>query len=276
MAALALLGVLAAFAAWIATGPARAARRRRSVREQPFPPEWRRVLARRVPYLRQLPQGLHTQLEGHVRVFLSEKRFVGCDGLTVTDEMRVTIAAQACLLLLNRGTDYFRDLREILVYPDTFVVHTDEMDGAGVRHVHREARAGESWSAGQVILSWRDTLDGAAVPDDGWNVVIHEFAHQLDSEDGASNGAPLLRRAAYARWAEVFAAEFDRLRHDVARATPRVLDAYGATSPAEFFAVASECFFERAAALAAESPALYAELSAYYCVDPRAWSVGDH
>ena len=119
-----------------------------------------------------------------MQVFLAEKPFIGCDGLEVTDEMRVTIAAQACLLILNRRTDYFANLRQILVYPGAFLVDRVHTDGAGVLQEQRQVLSGESWSQGQVILSWDDVVDGASVVDDGRNVVIHEFAHQLDQQNG--------------------------------------------------------------------------------------------
>jgi Mlc titration factor MtfA (ptsG expression regulator) len=142
----------------------------------------------------------------------------------------------------------------------------------GVLQEQRQALSGESWTQGQVILSWEHVLEGAALPDDGANVVLHEFAHQLDQQKGHANGAPPLRGAArYARWSQVLGAEFERLRAMAHEGLPTLLNPYGASDPAEFFAVATEAFFEQPAALAAEAPALYAELSAFYRVDPRAW-----
>jgi Mlc titration factor MtfA (ptsG expression regulator) len=222
---------------------------------------------------------------------------VGCAGLEITDEMRVTVAAQACMLGLNRGGPLFAQLRQILVYPGAFLV--DRVHGApgGVLREQRRALSGESWSQGQVILSWQDVLDGAGVPDDGHNVVLHEFAHQLDQETGSANGAPSLgSRAAHARWAAVMAREFDGLQariraREEAReraqagwswlgpsaepapqpAPPDLISDYGATNEAEFFAVVTEVFFEQAGALAERHPALFALLRDYYAVDPREW-----
>jgi Mlc titration factor MtfA (ptsG expression regulator) len=246
--------------------------RRRRLRARPFPAAWRAILARHVPGLARLPAGLRLQLEKHVQVFLAEKPFIGCGGQAITDEVRVTIAAQACLLLLDQPTHYFRNVREILVYPGAFVVERVRPEPSGVLQEQRQVLAGESWSRGQVVLSWEDVLAGAAIPDDGRNVVIHEFAHQLDQEKGHANGAPLLaRREAYAQWSRVLGAAYETLRMQAALGEPSVLNAYGASDPAEFFAVASEVFFEQPARLAAEHPALYDELRGFYRVDPLGW-----
>jgi len=258
--------------AWIAGEPLLVERRRNRLRARPFPATWRRIIARRVPYFRTLPADLQLQLKKHMLVFLAEKPFIGCRGLVVTDEMRVTIAAQACLLILNRRTDYFPKLRQILVYPDAFVVDRVQSDGFGVTQERRHALSGESWSQGQVILSWEDTLEGACVVDDGRNVVIHEFAHQLDQETGHANGAPLLGpRERYARWSDVLGREFDALLQRTLAQQPSLMSDYGATDPAEFFAVATEVFFEQPQRLAADHPALYGELAGFYRVDPVSW-----
>ena len=261
-----------ALVTWLLREPLFAEWRRARVKRQPFPPEWRHILRRRVPYFRSMPADLQLQLKKHVQVFLAEKAFIGCAGLVVTDEMRVTIAAQACLLILNRRSDYFGNLRQILVYPSAFVVAKVHADGAGVLHDQRHALAGESWSLGQVILSWEDTVDGAALADDGRNVVIHEFAHQLDQANGRANGAPYLASSSRrARWAKVLAAEFAALQQRANAGQPSLLSDYGASDPAEFFAVASEVFFEQPHRLEAEHTALYRELSAFYRVNPLSW-----
>ncbi|MEP7101031.1 MAG: M90 family metallopeptidase [Burkholderiales bacterium] len=257
---------------WLLREPLFAEWRRARIRRQPFPVEWRQILRTRVPYFRTLPADLQLQLKKRMQVFLAEKPFIGCAGLVVTDEMRVTIAAQACLLILNRRTDHFANLRQVLVYPGAFVVDKVRADGAGVSHERRDALAGESWSLGQVVLSWQDTLDGASVIDDGRNVVIHEFAHQLDQANGAANGAPQLpSRARRARWQRVLGAEFQALQRRVSAGEESLLSDYGAVDPAEFFAVASEVFFEQPARLAAEHATLYRELSGFYRVNPLSW-----
>ncbi len=262
--------------AWFIGQPRWVAWRRGQARADAFPSEWRRILRRRVPGIALLPTDLQLQLKKHIQVFLAEKAFIGCKGQAITDEVRVTIAAQACLLLLQRPSDYFPALRQILVYPSAFLVDHEEVDEAGVVQSRRDLRSGESWQQGQVILAWDDVLRGAADPHDGWNVVLHEFAHQLDSQTGLTNGAPDLGSAEqYARWSEVMQAAYDALceaTDALADGGPEpFLDPYGATSPAEFFAVVTEVFFERPRALASTHPALYRELSAFYRLHPASW-----
>ena len=291
MAALVFLILALLLLAWLIFQPWLVEQKRKSIRARPFPAEWREILKRRVPYVRTMPADLQLQLKQHIQVFLAEKAFIGCDGLEIDDEIRVTIAAQACLLILNRPSFYFPELRQILVYPSSFVVRRDHTDGAGIQHSGRQVLAGESWSNGQVILSWVDTLEGAAVPDDGNNVVIHEFAHQLDQETGSANGAPVLaRRSQYRGWSQVLNAEYRALqarrtfRHErLQRLRGAGVDAaveaeedslfsdYGATDPAEFFAVVSEVFFERPARMNEAHTALYQELARFYRLDPLTW-----
>ncbi|MEO8303237.1 MAG: M90 family metallopeptidase [Betaproteobacteria bacterium] len=242
------------------------------MRRQPFPQGWREILKRRVPYFRLLPADLQIQLKKHIQVFLAEKVFIGCNGLEITDEMRVTIAAQACLLILNRRTDYYAKLRQILVYPGAFIVNRVQSDGAGVLQEQRQVLSGESWSQGQVILSWDDVVEGAAVVDDGRNVVIHEFAHQLDQQNGGANGAPLLgQRGHYKPWSRVLGDEFDELQRAARDGEVSVFSYYGATNPAEFFAVVSEVFFEQPLRMAEAHSELFRELSRFYRVNPLSW-----
>lgn len=268
-----VIGLMLVLVAVIAGQPLLTRWKRRRIQARAFPPEWRDILRRRVPYLRSLPADLQLKLKKLVLVFLAEKPFIGCAGLTVTDEMRVTIAAQACLLLLNqRRPAYYPQLRQILVYPGAFVVQRSHTDGAGVLQDQRRALSGESWQQGQVILSWQDALDGAATPDDGQNVVIHEFAHQLDQANGDANGAPPLgSRQRHERWSKVMSQEYARLQADVEQSHDTLLSPYGASSPAEFFAVCSEVFFEQPQRLATEHPALYQELAAFYRLNPLSW-----
>ncbi|MDP2006759.1 MAG: zinc-dependent peptidase [Rubrivivax sp.] len=266
------LTLLAAVAAWLAGPALLAALRRARVRRQPFPRAWRDILRRRMPAFARLPADLQLQVKKHVQVLVAEKPFIGCAGLVITDEMRVLISAQAALLLLNRQADYFGNLRQVLVYPGAFVVDREHADGSGLTHATRRALSGESWQQGQLLLSWDDVLAGAADPDDGHNVVIHEFAHQLDQERGRANGAPWLgRREAYANWSRVLGNEYDALRARLARGEEGLIDPYAATDPAEFFAVVSEHFFEQPAALAAGHAALYGEFARLYRCNPLAW-----
>jgi MtfA peptidase len=267
--------------AWLA-GPAWwRGRQRQRVRQQPFPASWRQVLRARWPAFAQLPTDIQLQLKKHAQVLLAEKPFIGCAGLSVTDEMRVLVAMQAALLLLHRPAAYFASLREVLIYPGAFMVDRTVPDATGLAHSQRRAVVGESWQSGRVILSWADVLAGAANPSDGHNVVIHEFAHQLDQETGTANGAPWLGAGAkpYARWAQVMGAEFAALRQRLSNADPAVpelFDAYAATDEAEFFAVSSELFFEKPFALSLKHPTLFAELAAYYRSDPRLWFESAH
>ncbi len=261
-----------ALIAWLIGQPWLRRRKRENLRAKPFPAPWRTILRRRVPLVAKLPSDLQRQLKQHIQVFIAEKAFLGCGGQTITDEVRVTIAAQACLLLLNRPNHYFPALRQVLVYPTSFVVPRGHTDGTGIAHHGHAVLAGESWEQGQVVLSWQDVMAGAATPDDGFNVVIHEFAHQHDQESGGANGAPPLADPRdYRRWSAVFTREYETLQQRVEREENTLLDSYGATNPAEFFAVASEVFFERPQALRTEHPELYEELAAFYRIHPAAW-----
>ena len=250
-------------------------RRRRWLQAQLFPKEWLVTIERNVLFFHRLSATDQAELLGHTQVFLAEKRFEGCDGLEITDEVRVTIAAQACLLLLHRKTDYFPRLLTILVYPSTYLAEDR-------RHVHghvwqegKMARLGETgrW-LDAIVLAWDAVRSGAADPSDGKNVVLHEFAHQLDYENYAEDGAPALAtRDQRLSWQEVMRAEFASLRAADETGIPTLLDTYGATNPAEFFAVSTEAFFERPRALRARHPKLYAELRSYFHQDPIEYSV---
>lgn len=245
--------------------------RRQRIARRPFPAAWRDIVRRRVPLARELPAAQQLRLKKHIQVLLAEVPFIGCAGVEVDDEMRVTIAAQAAFLLLGRGGS-FGNLREVLVYPDHFVVPRSEAGAGGVLHEGRTVLAGQSWQRGQVILAWEAVRDGAADPHDGANVVMHEFAHQLDQATGAANGAPYVGRGLVQQaWSRVMNGEFDALRARLARAEPGLIEPYAATSPAEFFAVTTELFFERPEALAAERPALYEQLRRCYRLDPASW-----
>lgn len=250
-------------------------RRRRRIRAQPFPPEWAALVEKKVPAVRRLSDERRRELLGHVAVFLAEKRFEGAGGVEVTDEVRLTIAAQACILLLGLDdVDYYPRLRSIVVYPSTYVAARQERDGHLV-HEGGSARLGESWSHGAVVLAWDSARGGAANPADGKNVVLHEFAHQLDQEDGAADGTPELSFGAYLPWARILGRRYLELKRDAARGRTSVLDGYGATSEAEFFAVATESFFEKPAQLRRKMPELYEELKDYFGQDPAAEPPGE-
>jgi MtfA peptidase len=244
-------------------------RRRRRLRASPIPARWREIIERNFALYAHLSEADRAELCGHVQVFLAEKSFEGCGGLELSDEIRVTVAAQACLLLLHREAHYYPGLRSILVYPHAYVAPTTEIAPGGIVVEGSSARLGESWVRGVVVLSWDDVISGARERASGHNVVLHEFAHQLDQEDGRADGAPILEhRGLYTAWARVLSTEFDQLRRDAARGRRNDIDPYGATNAAEFFAVLTEEFFEHPATLKRRHPELYAELETFYKQDP--------
>jgi Mlc titration factor MtfA (ptsG expression regulator) len=240
-----------------------------------------------------LPPGDQRELRGLVQCFIAEKRIDGCRGLAVTDAMRVTVAAQACLLLLRREHDLFPQMETVLLYPSAYVARHTDIDEIGIHEEREEVMLGESWERGNVVLSWEDVQLDAQNPDDGFNVVLHEFAHQLDAENGSMDGAPLLPKSMRTEWARVMKAEFEALRKfadnmpeevdDDSDLDPAfderrerhegdwVLDPYGAEDPSEFFAVATEAFFEDAPGLKQHHPAVHGMLAQYFAQDPAHW-----
>ncbi|CAN5846060.1 zinc-dependent peptidase [soil metagenome] len=251
----------------------RRSRARGKLRRQSFPASWRDILKRTFPLYHCLSDRERERLHGHIQVFLAEKNFEGCGGLEMTDEIRLTIAGQACLLLLNlEEADYYSRLRSILVYPSTVRPVYTERHNSGTLPPAREPILGQSWGHGTVILSWDNVQSSAFTADDGRNVVFHEFAHQLDQEDGEADGTPYLESASALRaWGEIMLEHYTALHEAVEEGRPTFLDEYGALNQAEFFAVATEFFFERPVELKRKHPELYARLSGYYRQDPAAW-----
>ena len=244
-------------------------RRRAKVAARPFPAEWLAILDRNVPLYACLPEADREELKRHILIFLDEKRFEGCGGLEMTDEIRLTIAAHACMLLLHRRTNYYPGLKSILVYPRAYVAQRSPHFVGGIILERRDVRLGESWRRGSVVLSWDDVRRGAADIHDGHNVVFHEFAHQLDMSSGRGDDTPVLRdRSSFIAWARALGQDFERFRQDLRRNREAVLHEYGATNEAEFFAVATECFFERPQELRRAYPRLYEELKRFYQQDP--------
>ncbi len=243
-------------------------RRRAAIRATPLTPEQEAVLDRRASFAAALDEPTRADLHGLVQLFLHDKSFEGCGGLEMTDEIRLTIASHACRLLLGLDVDHpYPGLDAIRVYPHTFRADATERLGdawveGGVSH-----RLGESSHRGYVVLSW-DAVRNGDRADDGHNVVLHEFAHQLDTLDGVPDGAPPLPWQLYGPWARVLGAAFEELQQGVADRRRSVLDSYGATNPAEFFAVATESFFEEPVALRDQEPELYEVLARYYGQDP--------
>ncbi len=247
-------------------------KKRDELRARPFPLGWERVLNDTFHLYARLPDPDKAELKQHILVFLDEKRIEGCDGFEVNDEVRVTIAAHACLLLLHRDTDYFPTMQSILVYPAAFMVDVAEAHDDWVVSEYSEDRAGESWDLGPVVLSWDDVLDSLTPDAIGYNVVLHEFTHQLDLESGGVDGVPRLATpAAGDAWADAFGAAYDSFIADIDAGRPTVLDDYAAEGPPEFFAVAVEAFFEMPLDLRAAYPPVYTALAGYFDQDPASW-----
>ena len=244
--------------------------------ERPFPEAWDAIIARNVPMVETLTTDEQAELKKLVMCFVEEKRFEGAGGLVMDDEKRITIAAQACVLLLHRDTDIYPRLESIVVYPSAYVVPKVESLGSGVVVASEQGRLGESWVQGLVVLAWDAVKTGTMNASDGRNVVLHEFAHQLDQEDGVADGAPDLDREQRRSWAHVLGAEYADLREHVHVGRPSDIDEYGATNPAEFFAVVTEVFFEKGRELKAHRPELYAELASFYKQDPASRPTPKH
>lgn len=262
--------IFAAFLVWVIRLQLQRSRRN-NLFLKPLPPDWIQILENNVSIYSLLPQNLRKELHGRINVFLDEKEFIGCAGLQISNEIRITIAGNACILLLKRDKRCFPRFTTILIYPDTYVSKEVKSDGLVV--VHEESvRAGESWYRGPVVLSWADVMRGSLNNSDGHNVVLHEFAHKLDEENEIMNGLPVLRDSShYAEWAEVLSKEFDSLLIRVGCGTNSVIDAYGAVSPSEFFAVATESFFEKPLQMKNKLPDLYQQFRRFYNLDPAAW-----
>lgn len=247
--------------------------RRARLRQQLFPQAWIDILNTQLPLYRQLPAALRKQLHEHIQVLLAEKDFHGANGLIVTQTMRLLVTAQAALLLLNRHTDYFPALYSIVLHPAAFVVNREHWDAAGLHHREPRVLSGESWESGQLVLSWDDTLAGGMACSDGYNVVLHEFAHQLDLGSNSMNGMPQLDSTAQRQaWAAAFTPAYHAHSARVEAGEHTWLDPYAASEPAEFFAVLTETFFELPSELLAEYPAIYACLRDYYRIDPSTWT----
>lgn len=247
-------------------------RRREKIWETPFPAEHIVVLERDVKHYARLPEPARKRLRDLVQVFIVEKHWEGCGGLALTDAMKVVIAAQACMLVLELPHRLYENVESILVYPSTVLrparrLRIFEAAGAIIEN-EGTALLGEAHAQGTVVLAWDRVLRDSR---DGHNLVYHEFAHQLDMLDGDADGTPpLASHAERQRWHDVCERAFLRLRAHAERSEPTALDSYGATNEAEFFAVATEHFFDRPLALLHAEPELYDVLRAFYRQDPAA------
>jgi Mlc titration factor MtfA (ptsG expression regulator) len=243
-------------------------RRRRILAKAPIDRDlWHAVIGQYV-FLRRLNDDDRERLKELATLFLHDKVLTGAGGQPVTQRMRVDIAAQACMLILNLDLRYYRGFREIIVYPGQFVPQVEYLDEAGVVHVRREIRAGESWQRGPLVLSWEDVETGGQ-SGSGYNVVLHEFAHKIDMLNGTADGFPPLHAdMERARWARVLTVAFDDFRHRVDSGEDTAIDPYAAESPAEFFAVLTEVFFELPDVVRNAYPDVYQQLARFYRQDP--------
>ena len=238
------------------------------------PDSWLEVLHKNVRFYDVMPERHRKRLHGYMHLFLAEKSFEACGDLEeVTEEMRVTIAAQACVLLLNGRNGCYDKLRSILLYPDAYTRKGERYVGDGIfEDDDDQVILGESWESGSVVLSWASVLSGAENDEDGQNVVIHEFAHQLDQANGDADGAPVLADGGrYGSWSRTMKKAYARHVKRTREGRRTAIDSYGATNPAEFFAVTTETFFEKPKALSRRYPGVYRELKKFYELDPVTW-----
>jgi MtfA peptidase len=243
-------------------------RSRRQARtfHEPFSREWRAILERNVPLYQRMPQDLRLRLEPVVRAFLARIEFVGCQGLQVSEEMRLVVASQACLLIVENDANAYAGLHSVLLYPDEFVVQDAEEDEAGVVTEGERVLSGQTFDTARILLSWRDVLESGD-EDEAYNVVLHEFAHYLDH----SIDSALTERGHQSPWHQTLEREYDALCDAVERGEQTLIDPYGAEHLAEFFAVATETFFELPQAMRDGHPQLYDELRRFYSLDPATW-----
>lgn len=250
--------------------------RRRRIVAEPFPESWSAIVHENVVLQRHLTPEQRAKLNRLVQVFVAEKNWEGCGGLTLTDEMKVTIAAQACLLVVGRTEDiHFDHVLSILVYPDAYVATVSQTGRAGVVVEGGQARLGEAWFRGPVVLSWKDARAGGRRETPGQNLVLHEFTHQLDMMNGrVVDGTPTLAtEQQLQRWIQVLGPEFQQLAELCRRHQRGFIDCYGATDPGEFFAVLTEAFFDRPRDVRAQRPQVYDVLRDYYQLDPAEWTL---
>lgn len=243
--------------------------RRKRIGRGVFPLKWLSIVVNNVPYYRRLSPEDQKELQRHILIFLSEKRFEGCGGLEITEEIKVTLAAWACVLLLHRRTDYYPGLTEILVYPNAYVVPRQEYIEGGAIVESEEVLAGQSQKRGPVVLSWEDVKKSSSGNFRGHNVALHEFVHQIDQLFGEGDSSAVLQSSdKFMEWVKVLERDFRKLQETAFKGKQTLLDAYGATDEAEFFAVATEFFFERPSEFKKNYPDLYEQLKNFYHQDP--------
>ncbi|PQO37286.1 hypothetical protein DTL21_04890 [Bremerella cremea] len=248
-------------------------RRRRRIREEAFPTTWLEILEGNVAFYHFLTETQQKKLRADIQVFVAEKNWEGCGGLTMTDEVRVTVAALACILTLSFKDNYYDLVQSVLVYPDAYVAPNQTITKGGIVFEGESNREGEAWYRGPVILSWADAQAGARGESGGHNLVFHEFAHQLDMQNGRDvDGTPVLPSTErYQQWGQVIPREFQQLQMQCSHGMPTLLDCYGATNISEFFAVATECFFVQPRAMQQHHAELYQQFRNFYQQDPANW-----
>ncbi len=246
-------------------------RRRRALREQPFPSSWDGFMRRNVQQTHWLDESERQYLREWMAVFIAEKCFEGCGGLVVTDEIRVTIAAQAGIIVLGFQNEYFDALQSVIVYPTDYIASRSIPLRGGGELAWQEVRLGETWSGGSVVLAWSRVLEGGRQQKGCRNVVFHEFAHLVDLFDGMIDGIPLLEGDRKG-WAMAFSKCQLDFENALANKEPTVLDAYAAEGPSEFFAVATECFFQDPHRLANHDDNLYELMTLAWRQDPKSRS----
>ena len=249
-------------------------RRRTKILATPFPENWNQFIHENVRHVRHLTLDQQLKLRRMVQIFVAEKNWEGCGGLTLTDEMKVTIASLACLLVVGMDEDWlFEHVLSILVYATGYVASASHDSGMSSVIDAGQPRLGEAWWQGPVILSWTDALAGGRRESTGRNLVLHEFAHQLDMMNGRiCDGTPPLRtREEHERWVSVLGPVFDQLVEDCRSGHHALIDCYGAKNPAEFFAVLTEKFFEQPNVLLHHHEPAYRVLRDFYGLDPATW-----
>lgn len=246
--------------------------RRRRLMQKSLPNEWLSILRKNVSYYRHLPSDLQQKLQGLINIFLNEKTFEGCAGLKINDEIRITVAAQACILLLGIEdlSSFYEGLRSVLVYPGSYVAKVKNQHNSFFVEEGYQRRHGEAWERGHVVLSWDDVQKGASDIHDGQNLVFHEFAHQLDYDYGATSQIES-DNSSYLSWGWVVGNEYNNLLKALKRNQQTLIDEYGATNLAEFFAVVTEYFFEKPHELQKKHPELYQQLMEFYQQDPATY-----
>ncbi len=249
-------------------------RRRKKILQTPFPLEWREIVTRSVQHYSYLDEEEQQRLQQLIQVFIAEKQFEGCGGLEINDEIRVVIAAQACLLVLGLPPSQYLQLESVIVYPTTVSIPPSRQSvfsTGGMIVPDGQAILGQAFLRGPVILVWDTVQQNGRHPEQGHNVVYHEFAHVLDLRDGTADGTPILQNSTlYQAWVETCSREFAALKSKARTGQKSLLDYYGSVNEAEFFAVATELFFDRPLRMEKELPELYTVLSQYYRQDTAA------